>query len=41
MELRRIADAAILTAIAADGQDAKADNEMITDRVAALRASAG
>ena len=40
LELRKIADEAILTAIAADGQDAKADEEMITDRVAALRASA-
>lgn len=41
LELRRIADNAILTAIAADGQDAKADDEMISDRLAALRAAAG
>ena len=40
LELRKIADAAILTAIAADGQDSKADGEMLTDRLAALRASA-
>lgn len=40
LELRKIADAAILTAIAADGQDSKADDEMLTDRLAALRASA-
>ena len=40
LELRKIADAAILTAIAADGQDSKADDEMLTDRLSALRASA-
>lgn len=40
LELRKIADAAILTAIAADGQDSKADEAMIDDRVAHLRASA-
>lgn len=41
LELRKIADQAILTAIAADGQDSKADEEMLTDRLAALRAMAG
>ncbi len=40
LELKKIANEALQTAIAADGQDAKADEEMITDRVAALRASA-
>lgn len=41
LELKKIANDAVMTAIAADGQDAKADDEMITDRLAALRASAG
>lgn len=40
LELRKIADAAILTAIAADGQDSKDGDELLTDRLAALRASA-
>lgn len=40
LELRKIANDAVLTAIAADGQDSKADDEMLTDRLAALRASA-
>ena len=40
MRLRKVADAAILTAIAADGQDSKDGEEMLTDRLAWLRASA-
>jgi len=41
LELRKIADDAILSAIAADGQDAKADEAMVTDRLAVVRAAAG
>jgi len=40
LELRKIADEAILNAIASDGQDTKAGDEMFVDRLAALRASA-
>lgn len=40
LELRRIADQALMTAMSADGQDAKADEAMFGDRVAWLRATA-
>lgn len=40
LELRRLADQAVTTAQATDGQDAKADDVMFADRIADLRASA-
>ncbi|WP_312145257.1 hypothetical protein [Brevundimonas sp.] len=40
LELRKIADAAVLAAMGTDGQDSRADEPMFVDRVAALRASA-
>lgn len=40
LELRRIADAAVVSAQGTDGQDAKADDVMFEDRLANLRASA-
>ena len=40
LELRKLADQAVITAQATDGQDARADDAMFTDRVANLRASA-
>lgn len=40
LRLRKIADAAILAAMGTDGQDAKAEDAMFVDRMAALRASA-
>lgn len=40
LELRRLADAAVITAQATDGQDARADDVTFVDRVANLRASA-
>lgn len=40
LELRKIADQAILSAMGTDGQDAKGDDVMIADRVGNLRASA-
>lgn len=40
LELRRLADQAVITAQGTDGQDAKADDVMFEDRMASLRASA-
>lgn len=40
LELRKLADQAILAAMGTDGQDARGDDVMIADRVGALRASA-
>ena len=40
LKLRKIADEAILSAMGTDGQDARADDVMLQDRVANLRASA-
>jgi hypothetical protein len=40
LELRRLADQAVITAQATDGQDAKADEVMFEDRLGRLRASA-
>lgn len=40
LELRNLADKAVITAQGTDGQDAKADEAMLEDRVANLRASA-
>ena len=40
LELRRLADQAVITAQATDGQDAKADEVMFEDRLASLRGSA-
>lgn len=40
LELRRIADQALMTAMSADGQDAKAEESMFGDRLADLRARA-
>lgn len=40
LELRRLADQAVITAQATDGQDAKADDVMFEDRLGSLRASA-
>lgn len=40
LKLRKVADAAILSAMGSDGQDARPDEVMLTDRVANLRASA-
>lgn len=40
LELRRLADQAIIAAQGTDGQDARADDVMFSDRLAALRASA-
>lgn len=40
LELRRLADQAVVTAMGTDGQDARADETVFGDRMAALRASA-
>jgi hypothetical protein len=40
LELRKLADQAVLTAQGTDGQDARADDAMFVDRMANLRASA-
>lgn len=40
LELRKLADQAIITAQATDGQDTRADDVMLVDRLANLRASA-
>jgi len=40
LELRKLADQAILAAMGTDGQDARADDVMLVDRVAQLRAGA-
>jgi len=40
LELRKLADQAVLAAMGTDGQDARADDVMMVDRVANLRASA-
>lgn len=40
LELRKLADQAVLAAMGTDGQDTRADDVMLVDRVAWLRASA-
>lgn len=40
LELRKLADDAVLAAMGTDGQDARADEAMFADRVGVLRASA-
>lgn len=40
LELRKLADQAVITAQATDGQDTRADDAMFVDRLANLRASA-
>lgn len=40
LKLRKVADDAVLSAMGTDGQDARADDVMVVDRVANLRASA-